>query len=119
MEPVPGVQRPEVEMILAALSEQLEQLVEQEGSCDHGRAGIMPEAAPFKHLRPSANGIQPVDKCHGMAPGAHAEGSRDAAETKHIPRWQWAAGARSGRFAEWSANEGPLPRMAQLWTTSQ
>ncbi len=81
MEPVPGVQRPEVEMILAALSEQLEQLVEQEWRGDHGRAGIMPEAAPFKHLRPSANGIQPVDKCHGMAAGAHAQGSRDAAET--------------------------------------
>ena len=34
------------------------------------------------------------------AAGAHAQGSRDAAEIKNIPRWLWAAGARSGRFAE-------------------
>ena len=82
MKTVPGIEWPEVEMILAALSEQLEQFVEQEWCCDHCRASIMPKATPFKHLRTPANGIQPVDQRHGIAARAHTQGSRNTTEAR-------------------------------------
>ena len=81
MKPVPGVQRPEIEMILAGFAKQLEQLVKQEGGGDHCRAGVMAKAATFKHLGPSADCLQPVDKCDAVAARAHAQRCRDAAES--------------------------------------
>ena len=81
MEPVPGVERPEFEMILAALAKQFEQFVEQERRGDDRRPGIVTEAAALEHLRASANGLQPVDKCHRIAARPHAERRRDAAKT--------------------------------------
>ena len=67
-------------MILAALAKQLEQLVEQKGRGDHGRARVMPETTTLEHLGAAANGLQPVDKRHGIALRAHAKRRRDPAE---------------------------------------
>ena len=67
-------------MVLAALAEQFEQLVKQEGRGDHGGAGIMAKTAALEHLGAPADGMQPVDKGYRIAAGAHPERRGDAAK---------------------------------------
>jgi hypothetical protein len=40
----------------------------------------MTKAATLKHLGPPADGLQPVDKCHAVAPRAHPQRRRNAAK---------------------------------------
>ena len=80
METIPGVEWPKFEIILAALAEQLEQLVKQKWCGNHRRAGIMAKATPFKDLRTPANGLQPVDKRDRIATRTHPQGGGNTAK---------------------------------------
>ena len=80
MKPVPGVERPEFNMVPAPLIEQCKQLIEQKRGRDHRGTGVMAITAALKDLRPAAEGIEPFHQPHLQPQGAEPERARDAAE---------------------------------------
>ena len=102
-EAVPRRQRNQLDVIGQPLAEQLEQLLEQEGRGDHGRAGVMAEAVALEDPGPTAELLAPVQQRDPIAFGPQAQGCGNAAITgaHHHGVRNFSHPARCQPLAQW------------------
>lgn len=88
-DPVEGIDRTKVDLVLEPFPTQLPELLEQKGRRDYGRPGIEDEAVLAEDPRPASGLIQALEDCHPISPGPQSNRGRQSTESRSDDQCMW------------------------------